>query len=334
MEIKLGNRITCLRKAQNMTQESLARELGVTAPAISKWETDSSFPDVAMLCPLARALDTDLNTLFSFEETLSEIEIRDIGAKLLDMVYAGQGYQAEEELIGLLRTYPSDVALKISAISIYNMLLSTMHDAPDHDKARWNEGRKELAEWIYDSEDPTYRNVAISILIAALLEENDLDRVESLLQEVEKSNVDIVDFTMHHRVSLHLKKGEKEQAMQTLRRQQTLSAVHLLNAMMGMLREDMEPDQETILSLCEQMQAIEKMFHIENPSYGLVYVESYIRAGEYEKALDYLETCALHARPELKPIMLQALSLDELFEPVRGEPRFMKIIDGLYCVAK
>lgn len=290
MDIKLGNRIYALRKAKNMTQEALAKELGVSAPAISKWETDSSFPDVTLLCPLARALETDLNTLFSFEEALSETEIRDIGAKLREMVYAGNGYQAEEELICLLKAYPSDVVLKISAISVYSILLSVVYDAPEGDKTRWNERKKELAEWVYNSENPTYHAIAISMLISITLEENNFDRAEALLQEAEKSHVDFVDFTML-RVSLHLAKGEKEQA-------------------------------------------VEKMFHIENPSYRCIYAESYIRAGEYERALEHLEMYVGSATRELKSIILRALSLEKLFEPIRSEPRFMKIIELLQHVCE
>lgn len=328
MESKLGNRIINLRKAKNMTQEALAKELGVSAPAVSKWETNSSLPDVTLLCPLARALDTDLNTLFCFEEALSETEIRNVGAKLLNMAYAGKGYEAEEELVTLLRKYPSDILLKISAISIYSILLTTTVEASNDDKRRWSEQKKELAQWIYDRKDPAYHKAAVSMLTSIAIEEDDLDRAESLLQEVEKSFSDYVDFTML-RVSLQLKRGEKEQATQTLLRQQTLSAGQLLNAMTGMLRADMEPDREQILTLCEQMQAIEKIFHIENPSYGFIYAESYIRANEHEKALDYLEKTGLNAAPDLKPLILRSLTLDELFEPIRNDSRFINLVEIL-----
>lgn len=54
--LKLGAKLAALRKARGMTQEQLADQLGVSAPAVSKWETDSSYPDITLLCPLARAL--------------------------------------------------------------------------------------------------------------------------------------------------------------------------------------------------------------------------------------------------------------------------------------
>ena len=54
-QMKIGGSIASLRKARGLTQEQLAQQLGVSAPAVSKWETDSSYPDITLLCPLARA---------------------------------------------------------------------------------------------------------------------------------------------------------------------------------------------------------------------------------------------------------------------------------------
>ena len=71
-----GKRICRLRKAANMTQRDLANRLGISEPAVCKWETDSSMPDVMLLTPLARALHTDLNTLFSYEEKLSPEKVK------------------------------------------------------------------------------------------------------------------------------------------------------------------------------------------------------------------------------------------------------------------
>ena len=40
MELKIGTKIVELRRKKGMTQEQLAAILGVSAPAVSKWETD------------------------------------------------------------------------------------------------------------------------------------------------------------------------------------------------------------------------------------------------------------------------------------------------------
>ena len=51
--MNLGKTILEFRRKNNITQEDLAAELGVTAAAVSKWENSYTLPDVMMLCALA-----------------------------------------------------------------------------------------------------------------------------------------------------------------------------------------------------------------------------------------------------------------------------------------
>lgn len=57
--MKTGEIIRSRRKEQNLTQDQLAEYLGVSAAAVSKWENDSTYPDITLLAPLARLLKTD-----------------------------------------------------------------------------------------------------------------------------------------------------------------------------------------------------------------------------------------------------------------------------------
>lgn len=70
----IGKVIQQKRKEAGLTQAQLAERLGVTAPAVNRWEKDLSFPDAMLLAPLARCLKTDLNELFSFYDSLSDKE--------------------------------------------------------------------------------------------------------------------------------------------------------------------------------------------------------------------------------------------------------------------
>jgi len=63
------------RKEQGLTQEQIASYLGVTAPAVNKWEKGTTYPDITLLAPLARLLRVDLNTLLCFQEGPSTQEI-------------------------------------------------------------------------------------------------------------------------------------------------------------------------------------------------------------------------------------------------------------------
>lgn len=49
MDEKLGKRIAALRRKRGWTQEKLAQQLGVSAAAVSKWETGAAYPDIALL---------------------------------------------------------------------------------------------------------------------------------------------------------------------------------------------------------------------------------------------------------------------------------------------
>lgn len=60
---RIGPFIRQLRKDRHMTQKELAALLNVTDKAVSKWELGASLPDVALLLPLAEALDVSVTEL-------------------------------------------------------------------------------------------------------------------------------------------------------------------------------------------------------------------------------------------------------------------------------
>lgn len=51
--MNLGKQIKALRQRRGLTQEALARELGVSGQTVSKWETGTTLPDIAMLPQLS-----------------------------------------------------------------------------------------------------------------------------------------------------------------------------------------------------------------------------------------------------------------------------------------
>ena len=95
MDMDLGTRISEPRREKGMTQEQLAKLVGISAPAVSKWETGSSCPDIALLCPLARALDTNVDTLLQFEEELSQERLDEYLNEILEKARTGNREEAE-----------------------------------------------------------------------------------------------------------------------------------------------------------------------------------------------------------------------------------------------
>lgn len=61
--MSVGERITELRKAQNLSQTALAKAMDVSRQAVSKWENDLAAPDSDKLILLAEVLDTEVEYL-------------------------------------------------------------------------------------------------------------------------------------------------------------------------------------------------------------------------------------------------------------------------------
>ncbi|MEY8516703.1 helix-turn-helix transcriptional regulator [Lachnospiraceae bacterium 29-84] len=90
--MQLGEVIRKYRKSKNLTQEAMASRLGVTAPAVNKWENGNSFPDIMLLAPIARLLGISLDTLLSFQEELTQEEINEIIQKV-DLMIKEKPYE-------------------------------------------------------------------------------------------------------------------------------------------------------------------------------------------------------------------------------------------------
>ena len=66
-QLSFGEMVRTLRAEKGMTQLDLARKMGVTDKAVSKWERDLSIPDVASLPKLAEELGTSVDELLQDE---------------------------------------------------------------------------------------------------------------------------------------------------------------------------------------------------------------------------------------------------------------------------
>lgn len=65
--MELGKKIAAYRKNMNITQEALANQLGISNQAVSKWETEQSYPDVELLPKIADIFSISLDELFDRE---------------------------------------------------------------------------------------------------------------------------------------------------------------------------------------------------------------------------------------------------------------------------
>ena len=78
MTICIGAKIKELRKRDNMTQEQLAEKLNVTPQTISRWETETAYPDITAIPILANIFDVSIDTLMGYDKTKTAQKVNDI----------------------------------------------------------------------------------------------------------------------------------------------------------------------------------------------------------------------------------------------------------------
>lgn len=76
ISIHLSDNIIRLRRKKGITQEELARFIGVTKASVSKWETGMSMPDILLLPVLAAFFDVTVDELLGYEPQLSREQIQ------------------------------------------------------------------------------------------------------------------------------------------------------------------------------------------------------------------------------------------------------------------
>lgn len=105
--MSIGEVIRKYRKEEGLTQEEMADRLGVTPPAVNKWENGRSNPDIELLAPIARLLHISLDTLMSFQEELTSYEIEEI-IRELDNLFDSEGFEkGYERALEKIREYPN-----------------------------------------------------------------------------------------------------------------------------------------------------------------------------------------------------------------------------------
>lgn len=84
MQIPLGEQLRQLRRRDGRTQEDLAEALGVTAQAVSRWETGSCYPDTELLPDIAHYFGVSIDELFGYENERAQ-KINELAERIIRM---------------------------------------------------------------------------------------------------------------------------------------------------------------------------------------------------------------------------------------------------------
>lgn len=193
------------RRGLGLTQEQVALRLGVSAPAVNKWERGACYPDITLIPALARLLETDANTLLSFEPELSEEASLAIQREV-DRLVLEEGYEvgfayAQEQM----RMYPASDEL---AIVLTQYLDGSLLLCQVSDQGRFRAFIDETYNRLSRSSNAAVRDQARGMLIATAMQDGRLDVARALVDELPDNPVDKEE----RKAILYMREGKDEEA--------------------------------------------------------------------------------------------------------------------------
>jgi len=218
MKMSINTVIREKRKEIGLTQEQIAEYLGVSTPAVNKWEKGVTYPDISSLPALARLLKVDLNTLLCFHEGLSEREISHFCKEVMDTIHKNGFESGYTMVIGKIQEYPScGPLIHTAALLLDGALMMSGMDAAY--KERYGSQIISLYERAAKSDDDQIRSAATFMLASKYMGREEYDKTQEMLDLLpERSATD----KRQLQANLWIKQGKLAEAAELLERKMLL----------------------------------------------------------------------------------------------------------------
>ena len=276
-----GKRICRLRKQANMTQRELAKRLGISEPAVCKWETDSSMPDIMLLAPLARALHTNLNSLFLYEEMLSPEKAKEFADRAEEI---GRTDGAEAEMLywkESVQEYPNSELLQMAYAK--RLMKLRVQSSATEEQVQIMEG---LLVKLSNSEETEITLEARRYLASFYITSKQFEKAENIL-----ATLSDFDFNVRHlkALLLHEKKdyGAARKEAEQFLFECVQNALICLSRLAGIAVATKENEKERMYA--EMMCRIEKELGIPFYRGAAQLIDCYLRSNEEEEAAKCFE---------------------------------------------
>lgn len=227
--MQLGNVIRKYRKEKNLTQEEMAVYLGVTAPAVNKWESGASCPDIALLSPIARLLGISTDTLLSFKEELTREEIGQIINGIAEKMQTEDFGEVFEEAMQIIREYPN---CELLILTMAQILDSGRIIIEIENFEEYEDRIIVLFERALASRDMNVKHGAMIALFNKCLEKEEYEKAQNYLNQIEKQQTD----PEKYQALLYVRQGKIEEAYKLYERFILTGGAELSMALNGLYR--------------------------------------------------------------------------------------------------
>ncbi len=205
--MQIGQTIRKYRKELNLTQEEMAKRLGVTAPAVNKWENGNSYPDITLLPPIARLLRISPDVLLSFQENLTPEEIQNIVQKINRDFKELTFEEAFDEVKTQLEQYPNckELIWQLAVVLDAQKIFQNLQDSEKYDAYILS-----CYEQVLESEDEKLRMRAADSLFGYYMRKEQYEKAESYLAYCSEQNPE----RKRRQAMIYSKTGKKAEAYQ------------------------------------------------------------------------------------------------------------------------
>ena len=289
--LSLSDRILEERSRNHLTQEELARRLGVSKAAVSKWECGQSLPDIALLPKMASLFSITLDDLFGYEPVASEEKREEIVGQLQGLLAKEPARAAEYAEQQVARYWSDSELLRAVGLVLYATAIEL--SAPDETE---RSDLADLAERILrralqlDPDGPStdFTLQALCMLLASEGKEGQADELIEKLVPAKPNTAAII------LAGIAIRTGNPKGAETALKRQllfsllEVASCAQALAGVEGISAEELED----ILVLAAAIQApngFEALSPTLVPIIRIALATQLVESGDGARALDELE---------------------------------------------
>ncbi|MEG1310605.1 MAG: helix-turn-helix transcriptional regulator [Romboutsia sp.] len=187
-KLRIGEVIKTLRRSKSITQEQLANFMGVSTPAVSKWEKGISYPDITILPILANYFEVTIDELLNYKNELSKEEIVKIIKECEVLISKELIEEAIELCEKYIKNYSSNYKLKIQLISVYTLSYFSIKDSNKKDEVI-NRSIEILEEISENSKDMETKETALVQLSSQYMIIDRLDKSEEAIKKIYNPSV-------------------------------------------------------------------------------------------------------------------------------------------------
>ena len=349
MKLEIGQVIYKLRKEKNITQEALAKTVGVSVAAVSKWESNNSYPDITLLPSIARFFNTSIDKLLNYEKDISNEDVMEIVKKSASLFEKDTVENAIKTCEAYLKEYPNNIFLKFRMASLYMVSIPSSKDEEEA-KVMLNKSI-DLFEESAKSSEIEISEVSKYSLSSLYSMNKDFKKAEEVLLSLPKITADRDDML----VGLYINQNKKDEATELLRTltYKKLSSLKMsLDSYVSLFAQDKDYDRvKEVLKLQDKLADIFQVSSIYGVSNNLMYGELYAKDKNIKKTLDYIEkllecyemdfnfdnhllfnkielNSGVHSKTYII-VSLKKLLLDDKYSFLREDKRFNEILSKL-----